>query len=396
MNTEILDKYADATVNFALGRGAGIKPGDTVYIRCAQIAEPLFRALNKAVVKAGGNVIPGYVPNGFDFDWANRDLFLNGSTEQISYFPKNFYKGIFSECQHLINVHTPQLLFSDISPDKKVGFARKIGAFNNKRTKLESQGKFSYTVIVYPTQYMADNGGLTLEECWQQIIKGCYLNEANPVEIWRGLQKKIHGVRDTFNNLNIKKIRIVGPNVNLEMELGKHRQFLGLSGRNFPSFELFTSPDWRTVNGWVQFDIPLIRGGKKITKIFLRFVNGIVIESRAEENYDLLQKILSTKNATKLGEIAFTDKNDSNITNGMGHTLFTENLGGTFHFALGKYYPQAYSGTEALTSKVARELGLNDCKTHDDIVFGGEFTVFAEIGEGREIELMSEGVFKVR
>ncbi|HBA44605.1 TPA: hypothetical protein DEG21_05540 [Patescibacteria group bacterium] len=31
-----------------------------------------------------------------------------------------------------------------------------------------------------------------------------------------------------------------------------------------PSFEIFTSPDWRGTNGWIKFNQPLYRYGNKI------------------------------------------------------------------------------------------------------------------------------------
>jgi len=46
----ILEKYAKVLVNFALGGGTGIKPGDVVYLQSPLSALPFYRALRKTIL----------------------------------------------------------------------------------------------------------------------------------------------------------------------------------------------------------------------------------------------------------------------------------------------------------------------------------------------------------
>ena len=60
---EILEKYANVLINFALGGGVGIKPKESVLLQVPECAKPLLLALHKAVVLAGGYPIVELIPN---------------------------------------------------------------------------------------------------------------------------------------------------------------------------------------------------------------------------------------------------------------------------------------------------------------------------------------------
>lgn len=57
---EILQKYANVLVNFALNHGKGINKGDVVRIAISECAKPLLETLYISVLKAGGYPIVQY------------------------------------------------------------------------------------------------------------------------------------------------------------------------------------------------------------------------------------------------------------------------------------------------------------------------------------------------
>ena len=59
---EVLERYARVLVDFALGGGTGIKPGDVVRVAAPECA-PLYVELNRAVWRAGGHVMAAYQPD---------------------------------------------------------------------------------------------------------------------------------------------------------------------------------------------------------------------------------------------------------------------------------------------------------------------------------------------
>jgi leucyl aminopeptidase (aminopeptidase T) len=54
---EILERYADVLINFALGSGAGVQKGEVVRIAAHEVAKPLYAELHRAVWRSGGHTI---------------------------------------------------------------------------------------------------------------------------------------------------------------------------------------------------------------------------------------------------------------------------------------------------------------------------------------------------
>ena len=145
-------------------------------------------------------------------------------------------------------------------------------------------------------------------------------------------------------------MHVQGEDVDLHVSLGEQRRWLGGRGRNIPSFELFTSPDWRGTEGWIYCNQPLYRYGNLVKGIRLEFVDGRVVKASAEENEPVLTEMIATEGADRIGEFSLTDRRLSRITRFMAHTLYDENVGGRFgntHIALGRSYQDAYDGDPA-------------------------------------------------
>src|ERR1035437_6248296 len=125
------------------------------------------------------------------------------------------------------------------------------------RNKKENEGKFTWTICLYGTGVMAKEAGMTPKEYWEQIIQACFLDKKDPTAVWKKLYKKLETYRVKLNRLAIDRINVKGPDADLWIKLGEKRRWIGGSGANIPSFELFTSPDWHGTNGWIKFNQPL-------------------------------------------------------------------------------------------------------------------------------------------
>src|ERR1700692_2112242 len=96
----ILERYADVLVNFALGRGKGIKKGEVVHLTAPEVAKPLVFELQKAILKAGGHLILNYRPSNdaeYNFDAV---FFENASDHHLDFFPTNYYQGLVDQIDH--------------------------------------------------------------------------------------------------------------------------------------------------------------------------------------------------------------------------------------------------------------------------------------------------------
>ncbi len=402
LDESLLKKYAQVMVLYAVNNGEGIRKGDTVLLTGQECSRDLYVAIAKEIYTAGGHIIHNYHPDNICEKSISRFLLENGSDEQIAFFSKPYWQGIVDATDHIIfiiaepDVHA----FEGIASSKISMMNSARAPYMAMREKKEQEGRLSWTLCLYGTQSMADEAGLSLDEYWEQIIEACYLREDDPVKKWRQVQREIETIKDKLDNLKIEKLFIKGSNIDLEIKIGPNRKWLSGGGKNIPSFEIFTSPDWRGTNGHIYFNQPLYYSGKRISGVSLKFKNGLVVESSATENADALQEMIAQENADKAGEFSLTDKRHSRITKFMATTLFDENMGGDFgntHIALGNAYKDTFPGDmSTVTTEEWDAMGYNACpKVHTDIISTENRTVTALLYDGSSKIIYQDGMFVI-
>lgn len=396
----LLKKYAQVMVHYAINNGKGIHKGDTVFLVGQEYSKDLYMAIAKEIYTAGGNVINNYQPNNIRDNSLVRFLLENGSDEQISFFPKAYWQGVVEATDHIVFIIAePDIHALEGLPSSKISMMNSARApYMAMREKKEQAGKLSWTLCLYGTQSMADEAGLTLEDYWEQIIEACYLREDDPVAKWKQVQQEIELIKDKLDALEIEQLHVQGEDVDLVIKIGKHRKWLSGGGKNIPSFEIFTSPDWRGTNGHIHFNQPLYYSGKRIAGVSLEFKNGLVVAASATENEDALKEMIAQENANKVGEFSLTDKRHSRITKFMATTLFDENTGGAFgntHIALGNAYKDTFTGDmQAVTEEQWADMGYNSCpKVHTDIISTSNRTVTAKLSDHTEMIIYTNGAF---
>ncbi len=398
---QILERYASVLIDFALGGGEGIKPGDVVRVTSPECAKPLYMELLKAVWRAGGHVISGYYPDEEQRAGGSLAFYEIASDEQISYLPAKYMKGLVDEMDHQVSViadNDPHALEA-VDPSRIMRRGETMRPVMDWRGEKENDGRFSWTLGLYGTQAMADEAGLSLEQYWEQIIHACFLDEEDPISRWREVGRRLEEAREGLDALDIERVHVEGEDVDLWVTIGEKRRWLGGRGRNIPSFELFTSPDWRGTEGWISFNQPLYHYGKLISGIRLEFKDGVVTEATAEENEATLKEMIATPGADRVGEFSLTDKRFSRITRFMAQTLYDENVGGPFgntHVAVGRAYQDALAGDPAGVEATEWErLGFNNSSVHTDIVSTSDRVVTAQLRGGGEKVIYRNGEFQL-
>ena len=395
----ILERYADILVNFALNGGKGVRRGEVVHLVCYEAAKPLFMELKRAILKAGGHIIPDYRPDSGDRFPFDRDFFELAKPHQLKFFPRTYARGLVNQVNHsLFVISEVDMHELEGIPPKKImqrGLAWK--PYMDWRRDKENAGKYSWTIGLYATPAMAKEAGLTEREYWNQIIRACFLDKRDPIREWKRVYQRLEETRQKLNKLPIERLHITGPDADLWIHLGHKRQWVGGSGRNIPSFELFTSPDWRGTSGWIRFNQPLYRYGVHIEGVELWFKDGRVVKARARKNEKMLKEMIATKDADKIGEYSLTDKRFSRITKFMAETLYDENVGGPHgntHLALGKSYHDCYSGDPGTVSADDWErMGFNDSSVHTDIISTAPRIVTAYLRDGSQKVIYKGGRF---
>ena len=395
-SSKILKKYAEVLVNYALNSGEGVHAGEIVQCMVPDIAKPLALQLQNTLLEAGAHPMMYLMATGFE-----RDFYNLANEEQLIFFPRNFLRARTKLIDHQISIiaDPDPLILKDVDPNKIIRARNSKKPIRDWLNAKENAQQFTWTAALWGTAAKAEIVGLSMKDYWQQIIQACFLDEADPIAKWREIQSLQTSIKDKLNNLKINYLTVVGPDVNLKIGIGEDRYWSGGGGRNIPSFEIFTSPDWRQVEGWIHFNQPLYRYGNVITDVELEIKAGKVVKARAKTGERLLLEMIKSPNADKIGEFSLTDRRMSRITHTMAETLFDENLGGPYgnmHLALGMAYQNCYRGDPQQLKKsdwAAR--GFNDSSEHSDIISTTDRTVSAFLVNGQKQLLYRKGQFVI-
>ncbi len=393
---EMLKKYADVLIRFALNDGKGIKPGETVYFVTQTPGIPLAVEVYRSILQAGGHPLVQVTDDQFRLVQVKE-----GSEEQLNFFPSQYYRGLVDQIDHYVRILADEnpLFLKDADPKKVITSIRSTKQFRDWLDEKEDAGKFTWTLCLYATEGAAREARLSLEEYWGQIMDACFLNEPDPIAKWKDVVGHMNSILDTLNEMPIDKVHVEARETDLWVGIGEKRRWLGGRGRNIPSFEIFTSPDWRLVEGKVFFDLPLYRYGNIIKDIHLEIKDGKIIKAAAAENESLLVEMISQKNADRIGEFSLTDRRFSKITKFMANTLFDENFGGQYgntHLAVGKAYHDACSEPSSkVTEEMFKKLGFNDSPEHTDIIATGDRKVTAIMKDGSKKLIYEGGEFRI-
>jgi aminopeptidase len=286
---------------------------------------------------------------------------------------------------------------SEVDPKTIMRHRNGLKRYMDLRTQKENLGKLSWTIGLYGTESMAQEAGLSTEEYWNQMIKACFLDKEDPIATWKAVYEKITVYKNRLNSLGNCRLHVTGPDTDLWIKVGEDRLWKSGSGANIPSFEIFTSPDWRGTEGHIKFNQPLYYMSQKISGISMKFEKGHVVSFDAKHNKATLAAMLATENADKVGEFSLTDGRFSNITKFMAETLYDENMGGEHgntHIALGKSYLDTYAGDVGNLDPIkADSLGFNNSIVHTDIISTAPREVTAVFADGTEKVIYAEGKF---
>lgn len=401
---EILEKYADLIVRFGMQSKTGkkLKRGSVIQFTVPEAAKPLYFYLQRAILKQGHHPLGIYVPSSDITYNLVEDFYNYASKTQRTFIAKKYVRGLVDQIDgsiHILAETNPHALKAvDAKKIMQKAQAQKPG-ISYRRKKIEAD-KLCWTIALYGTPAMAKEAGLSLKAYWNQIIKACYLDTPDPVKEWHTINKIVTGTAKKLTKLRIASVHVKGIDVDITLGIGANRKWLAGGGCNIPSFEVFTTPMWQSVNGWIRLNQPHFRYGKKIEGIQLWFKDGVVIKSVATKNHDLLQSMLKTPGGNKLGEFSLTDSRLSRVTKFMAEILYDENIGGKYgntHIALGSAYRECFDGELNPTWKNADwdALGFNNSVVHSDVISTTDRTVTATLQDGSQKIIYQNGQFTV-
>lgn len=397
MSEQQLNKYADVLIwGLSTARQRKYKNYDPILLRFDSAALPLAEILQRKLLEEHFHVItrslgtPELERNFYAVtDKKQRQFIPPGTEELYKKLTGSILLSAPGSLTHLENIESSRLGESAVA-------RKKLRDILDER---ENKGQFGWTLCTLPTKELAKKAGISLKKYSNQIIRACFLDDPDPVGRWQQIWEDSMEIKKFLNKLPITSLHVESETIDLEIQLGEKRKFIGISGHNIPSFEIFTSPDWRNARGVYYADQPSYRNGNLVKGVRLEFAKGKVVKATADQGEKFLNEMIAMDSgAGAIGEFSLTDKRFSPIDTFMADTLFDENFGGEWgncHIAIGASYADTFAGNPAKLDKSAkRKLGFNESALHWDLVNTAQKRVTATLKNGRKQTIYEDGMFR--
>jgi aminopeptidase len=315
--------FADLLAGYCLD----VQAGESVLVRSTTLAEPLLLEVHRAILERDA--------------WALLRIELPGQTRAFYEHARERHLDDYPDLalheakrvDALLGIQAPSDVreLSGIDPDRITRYARA------RRPIREATMKKRWCSTLWPTEALAAQAGLSLQDFAGFVRGALFLDQPNPVAAWGGLR--------AFQEKLIA--RLAGAR-ELHLEAAGTDLTLGVAGRtwvnsdgrrNMPSGEVFTGPHERSATGRVRFTVRSAPAGIDVDGVELELRDGEVVNARAAVGDEYLQRALTTDDGARhLGEIGIGT--NFGIARPTGTILFDEKIGGTVHLALGRSYPE--------------------------------------------------------
>ncbi len=324
-----LQRMAQVLVRYSLG----VKKADRLAILTGPEATPLIREVVREAIRAGA------FPETFVLLPGVEEIILKeGSEEQLSHIPA-MQRMIFEEYETLLQFfsqnNTKEL--SGVDPARIAVTQQARRDLLHTYMKRSAEGTLRWSIAMFPTNAYAQDAEMSLSDFEDFIYSACFLDDEDPVARWQELSRQQEQYVQWLKGKHTIHLR--GQDTDLTFSVDG-RTFINDDGHyNFPGGEFFTGPVEDSANGYIRYSFPASFGGRSVEDVRLRFENGVVVEARAAQGQDYLDKMLALdEGARRLGEFAFG--NNRRVDRCTKNTLFDEKMGGTVHLALGASIPE--------------------------------------------------------
>jgi aminopeptidase len=352
---ERLKKLARVLVDYSIEAGEG----EQVLVAGGAAGEPLIKDIYARLLVVGAIPIPQISLPG------TQELFFEHAREIHYQKTPPAIRSIYEGADAVISVMTPHntRALAGVDPRKQQALSKRDKAIQDMILE-----KDRWALTLFPTQALAQESEMGLDEYEEFVFEAMALNEEDPVRYWREKAEEQGRLIERLEEA--REVRIVGPATDLKLSI-EGRRFMNGDGRhNMPCGEVFTGPVEDSANGEIYFGVPVAVAGREVLGVRLRFEGGRVVEASAEKGEEYLKSMLDAdQGARYLGELGIGT--NYGIPRATKNILFDEKLGGTVHLAIGRSYEKTG--------------GKNDSSVHWDLICdlreGGELYADGELIE---------------
>ncbi len=343
MSDPRINKLANVLVNYS----TEVKPGDWVVVMGNVITIPLMKEVVREAYRAGG-----YVDSVFQSSDLHEISYKESNEDQLKWISP-MQKMVTDKADVIISISGTDNTRFMSNVDSKLQKMRQAASAEVFKTFVNrvSLGDVRWVGTQFPCNALAQEADMSLGEFEDFVYGATYADQPDPIACWQQIHDNQVRLIDWLAGK--KEVAIRGPNVDLTLSV-EGRPFINGDGKkNMPCGEIYTSPVEDSANGWVRFTYPTMQGGREIDGVKLEFENGRIVNASAKKNEEYLLQTLDVDDGARyLGEFAIgTNFGIQKFTKSI---LYDEKIGGTFHVAVGRGFPEAN--------------GVNESSVHWDMI----------------------------
>ena len=273
-----------------------------------------------------------------------------------------------------------------------------------------SKYTFPWCIVALPNQRWAkmifNNDKNAYKKLYLNIMKMCMIDKDDPIKAWENYINENNYYKEKLNNLEITSMHYKNSlGTDLHVGIPQGNRWINLdktdaSGNqmivNMPSYEIFTTPDYRQTEGIVYSSRPLYYNDMCINNFSITFKEGKIVSCKAETGQKILEKLIfENKNTNYLGEVALVPYNSPISNTGLvfNETLFDENA--SCHLAIGMGFPKSFVDSDKLSQDELVSKGLNISPIHVDFMIGTpDLEIEADTKNGKKL-IFKKGNFNI-
>jgi aminopeptidase len=375
--------------------GANVQPGQDVFVLVMDLQHAaMARAVTASAYEAGAR----FVSVVYWDPHVKLERLKRAPVDSLDFIP-DWWDRIVSECVERKGASIT--IWGDPEPELFDGVdGERAGADQMPMTpsiwEMLGGGEVNWTLVPAPTPGMAERllGAAEVERLWDVMGPMLRVDEADPEQAWAGHIAKLRERAARLEERSLDAVHFEGAGTDLTVGLLEGAKWLsgGIVTKagietvaNMPTEEVFTTPDYRRVEGTVAATKPVqLIGGALVEGLRLRFKGGRAVEIDADRNAEAVRAQMAFDNgAARLGEVAIVDGASPVGQTGLvfGDVLIDENA--TSHIAWGHAYAFTVPDLPA-DEQEQDERGFNHSGVHQDAMIGGpgvEVTGVAKDGE---------------
>jgi aminopeptidase len=309
-------EHAKIVVNYT----CEVKEGDHVTVVIEGPGQKLAQEIVKEVAKKGGTtVIVQRTPE------AMKALLDAVPDNYLEAFPDHYFE-LIKKTDVYIRIQCPEntRAMAQVPPEKLVRYQRMY------QPVLAEILQKRWCGTLTPTPALAQEAGMSLTE-YEDFVYGAVIRD------WEKEAETMYRIKEVIDEG--KEVVLEGEETELTMSIEGRLAVAATGKHDMPSGEVFTAPVDDSTEGHIYFDIPLVYVGSLIEDVRLTFEKGVVTESEASHNEELLKQLIETDEGSKrVGELGIGT--NRGITRFTRNILFDEKIGDTIHVALGNAYKE--------------------------------------------------------